>query len=104
MASVPQQPREPATSVHCVFRDGFGEGPVTGVQDKFGKQFHYARWLHAAGDVLSVPVMQTDGRIVPSNFRIVSRVHPNSIHAVLRRAGKRGVELAAGCWFEVHGD
>jgi hypothetical protein len=37
-------------------------------------------------------------------FKIVKKVHPNTVYAVLRRAGFSELRLDKGRWYEVHGD
>ena len=84
--------------------------PVTAVQETSGKQFRVSRYNLAPGSILGrvtrcgrvlIPTMQDDR--APTRSKIIARVHPNTIHALLRRHGMKK-NLYAGNWYEVHGD
>ncbi len=55
-------------------------------------------------NVKSEPARATlDQPIAEMNFKVLERVHPNSLYALLRRYGVNR-RLARGHWYQVHGD
>ena len=101
-------------SVYAAWEGSPENGTVSAVQDCFGKQFRRMHSLHNPGDVIASKLqivsapkkLELNGEMVEVNCRIVKRVHPNTVYAVLRRGHEhhRVARLARGIWYEVHGD
>ena len=98
--------------VYPLFRDPGGKGPVTALQDSFGSQFRRLRYIHTEGEIVSVKLICKDqspratakDSSAEMKFSIIRRVHPDTVYALLRRAGLSTLRLDAGYWYEVHGD
>src|SRR5882672_3954566 len=98
-------------SALCLWQGEPEHAPIVAVQEVFtGKMYHHFAAFHAPGVVLACSVnnqrtqsVREDGTS-PANFKIIQRVHPNTVQAVLRRAGRRGHKLMSGNWYQVHSD
>lgn len=89
-----------------------GTDLVGAVQDHFGPAFAQLSGQFSPGEIAahSMDHQHTPSRIVgegsisPLRFRIVRKVHPNTVYATLRKIGKAERKLARGNWYEVHSD
>lgn len=99
--------REPR-NVIALYRDGPGIGPVTAVQDAYGKAYQRCSRPQKQGEIISKSMHAIDGTDYPDNFQIMSgRIHPNTIYAILRRSNRprhHAAKLEPGHWYETHGD
>ena len=97
---------------YCLFSGpGAGVGKVVAVQDSFGSQFHLFSRPYNVGEIVRYMKCRGDERRVDLNengsvlnVKILRRVHPNTVYAVLRCANRVELELGSGYWYEVHGD
>jgi hypothetical protein len=97
-------------TLYCLFRDGYGVGPVVAFQELFGRQFHSFPFAQTIGSIVNARVRKAayrlgvkEGDVDPLPMRIIAPIHFNMIAAALRR-GCPDEHAAGGYWYEVHGD
>lgn len=98
---------------HVLVRNRSVDAPVVAVEISFGKTF---RWTHGPcreGEIVSSRIdfsdtkkerATTESGHSPCSYKILRKVHPNTVYAELRRVGRAGMRLERGHWYEVHGD
>ena len=86
---------------------------ITGYQDTFGSLYKVFRREYEPFSIVADSFIEgrdkayainEDGSS-PANYKILRRVHPNTVHAAMKRGGSTKIyRLSPGFWYEVYGD